>query len=195
MICYDEGRKGGNMPRRRPEFRAVTLYHLYNKAVGTELLFRTPENYHYFLGRIQKYLTSDLYAFCLMPTHYHLIIQLDEKDLSNQMQRLAMSYVKAFNNRYHRVGHLFQGRFQAKIIQSDEYLIYLSAYIHNNPVIARLVDKPENWDYSSYQVFMGKAKSKIVNPEPILSIFSKGMKGSHQLIQQDYRQYVESWFL
>jgi REP element-mobilizing transposase RayT len=182
------------MPRRRPEFRAGNLYHLYNKAVGTDLLFRTPENYQYFLGRIQKYLTSDLYAFCLMPTHYHLIIRLDEKDLSNQMQRLAMSYVKAFNNRYHRVGHLFQGRFQAKIIQSDEYLIYLSAYIHHNPVVARLVDKPENWDFSSYQVYMGKAESEIVNPEPILKTFAGGTTKSFQTIRQDYRRYMESWF-
>lgn len=182
------------MPRRRPEFRAGNLYHLFNKAVGTDLLFRTPDNYRYFLGRIQKYLTSDLYVFCLMPTHYHFLIRLDDKDLSNQMQRLAMSYVKAFNNRYHRVGHLFQGRFQAKIIQSDEYLIYLSAYIHNNPVVARLVDQPENWDYSSYQAYIGKVESEFVDPTPLLSIFSSGVRGAMKNKREDYRRYVESWF-
>jgi len=96
---------------------------------------------------MRKYLVPilDVVAYCLMPTHYHLLVLLKEAELSHRMQLFSISYTKAMNARYDRVGALFQGAFQAKHVNRNDYLVHLSRYIHLNPVLAGLVERPEDW--------------------------------------------------
>jgi hypothetical protein len=97
----------------------------------------------------------DIVAYCLMPNHYHFLVYLREETLSEAMKLLSLSYTKAINQRFKRVGSLFQGRFQSIHVDRTEYLVHLSRYIHLNPVKAGLVQQPGEWEFSSYLEYAG----------------------------------------
>jgi hypothetical protein len=108
-----------------------------------------------------------------MPNHYHLIVKLQSNDFSTKiMQPFTVSYTKSINKRLNRVGPLFQGPFQAILINEDSYLTYLTSYIHLNPVIAGLAENPEDWEYSSYQDFIGLRDTTLSKPDIILEQFT-----------------------
>jgi REP element-mobilizing transposase RayT len=145
------------------------------------------ENYLYFLRQLRKYLLPEaveIIAYCLMPNHYHLLVHLMTDDLSSLMQPFALSYTKAINKRYGRVGSLFQGRFRAVRVDRDEYLVHLSRYIHLNPVIAKLVEQPEGWEFSSYREYVGLRAGTLPKAGVVLSQFS---------LPDAYRQFVGSY--
>jgi len=97
----------------------------------------------------------DIVAYCLMPTHIHLILkQLAENGISRFMNNVFNSYTRYFNAKHKRKGPLWEGRFKSKFIETDEQLLHLSRYIHLNPVTAFLTDKPESWEYSSYREYL-----------------------------------------
>jgi hypothetical protein len=98
--------------------------------------------------------------------------------------RLAVSYTKAINKRFNRVGALFQGQFQAILVGSDDYLVQLSRYIHLNPVASGLVNRPEDWEFSSYREYIGLRHGTLPSPEIVLSQFPS---------QQAYREFVEAY--
>ncbi len=97
------------MPKRKVHLLPGNYYHVYNKAVTDNQLFIEEKNYHFFLTKIKKYLLDcvDVLAYCLMPNHYHLLIQVKTIELPKAMQQLALSYSVSFNKEYQRVGHLF----------------------------------------------------------------------------------------
>ena len=106
-----------------------------------------------------------------MPNHYHLLIYLNNNNFSELMQKLALSYTKAINKRYKRVGSLFQGRFKSILVDKDEYLLHLSRYIHLNPINAKLVTKAEYWEYSSYREYINLRDGTLPNFDRIISLF------------------------
>lgn len=98
---------------------------------------------------------SMIIAYCLMPTHIHLILQqLQNNGISNFMSKILNSYTRYFNTKHKRKGPLWESKFQNILIENDEQLLHLTRYIHLNPVTAKLVDKPEEWDYSSYNEYI-----------------------------------------
>ena len=120
----------------------------------------------FYLG-VKRYLLPvvDVIAYCLMPTHYHLMVRVKDleqnsnkqtsevsktSEVSAAMQKLLISYTKAINNRYERVGSLFQGAFRAKPITNSKHLLHLCRYIHANPVKDELATDPADWPYSNY---------------------------------------------
>jgi len=146
------------MPRRDLTFQPGHYYHLYNRGNNRHLIFFEQENYLYFLRLVRRHLieqTLDVLAYCLMPNHYHLLVQCKTHEVSGAMMRLSVAYTKAMNRRYKRVGALFQGQFQAIAVDSDEYLYHLTRYIHLNPVKAGLVAQPKDWEFSSYREYAG----------------------------------------
>lgn len=161
------------MPKRKVHLLPGNYYHIYNKAVTDNKLFIEEKNYHFFVSKIKKYLLDsvDVLAYCLMPNHYHLMVQLKNTELSRSMQQLAMSYATAFNKVYQRSGHVFHGRYQIKHITDQIYLDHLSIYIHLNPSSAGLVRKPEDWDFSSYREYIGLRTLDFINPMVILDVF------------------------
>ena len=145
------------MPRREVIFETGNYYHVYNRGNNRQLIFFERDNYVYFLRKLRTHLIHrgvDIIAYCLMPNHYHLLVHLKTEHFSNLMQAFTLSYTKAINQRYKRVGSLFQGRFQAIHVDKEEYLLNLTRYIHLNPVEANLVDKAEDWEFSSYQEYI-----------------------------------------
>jgi len=111
-------------------------------------------------------------AYCLMPTHIHLILkQLSDNGISKYMNNILNGYSKYFNTRHKRKGPLWESRFRSVLVNSDEQLLHLTRYLHLNPVTARLINKPEDWEFSSYNEFIGKDNnSEICQFDDILDI-------------------------
>ncbi|MFH1593473.1 MAG: transposase [Candidatus Omnitrophota bacterium] len=98
-------------------------------------------------------------AYCIMPTHIHFVLkQLTKDGISTFMNRISQGYAQYFNKKYKRKGPLWEGRFKNVLVDTDNYFEHLTRYIHLNPVTACIVDKPEDWAYSSYREYVGLAK-------------------------------------
>lgn len=122
------------------------------KGVDGRRTFIDDRDYRTFLGalnRIKEETKAVIYAYCLMPNHFHLAIKVAEVTLGKIMHRLLTGHVVTFNHRHGREGHLFQARHKAKSCLDDRYLLGLIRYIQMNPVRAELVERPEDWPWSS----------------------------------------------
>lgn len=123
----------------------------------------------------QKYV--ELVSFCLMPNHFHLILrEIGEVGISRYMQRLLNAYTKYFNTRYKRSGHLFSGPFRAVLVDNDEYLDYLSAYIHLNPKeLKGWRNREVEYFWSSFQDFVKENRwRQFLCPSVIMDKFKDG---------------------
>ncbi len=129
------------------------LYHVMSRGNDRRTVVRDDadcERRLEWLARTVETYKWRLHAFCLMNNHEHLFVETPEPNLSAGMQHLNGSYTSYFNRRHRRVGHLFQRRFKAQIVDNEGYYLEISRYIHLNPVRARLVERPEHWRWSSY---------------------------------------------
>jgi len=101
-------------------------------------------------------------AYCIMPTHFHLILEQKENDgISKYMAKLLNSYSRYFNLKHNRKGPLWEGKFKSVLIENDKQLLHLTRYIHLNPVSAKLINNPEKWQYSSYNEYIKKDNKNI----------------------------------
>jgi len=176
------------MPYRKVTFRAGEVYHLYNRGANYQPIFFCAENWGFFVRQMRHYFDPellDVLVYCLMPTHYHLAVLLKTDELSARvMQPFTVSYTKAVNKQQRRTGSLFQGPFQALLVDRDEYLVHLSRYIHLKPVAAGLVARPEEWAFSSYRDYVGLREGTLPAPELVLSQFPS---------RDAYRDFVDSF--
>ncbi len=176
-------------------------YHVYNHANGDENLFRTGENYHYFLKLWAKYTepVADTYAYCLMPNHFHFLVRVKSEEeifqqlnltglqdlsglISKQFSNLFNSYAKAYNKMYDRRGSLFNRPFKSKEIDNESYLTAVITYIHRNPVHHGFCDALEDWPHSSYQTHFLDTPTKLKREE-VVEWFGgrEQMKQAHRL--------------
>jgi REP element-mobilizing transposase RayT len=149
------------------------------------------DKFLYYVEKYQKKLAFKVYAYCLMTTHAHLIIDANGADISQVMHDINQSYAEYFNLRHHRHGHVFQDRFKSKVVNSDEYLVTLSAYIHNNPMsIKRYKACPEKFKYSTLGVYLGQKHDPfgIVDEEFVMGLFSEDVKKAREY----YYLYVKA---
>jgi len=127
------------------------------------------------------------HAYCLMTNHYHLVIETPDGNLSKGMWQLNGVYTQAFNKRHKRVGHIFQGRYKAILIQKESHLLEVIRYAVLNPVRAKLVQNPEEWRWSSYRSTSGKERAeKFITIDWILTQFDSGRK----VAQKKYCEFV-----
>jgi len=116
------------------------------------------------------------YAYCLMDNHYHLVIETVDGVLSLGMRLLNGKYTQRFNYIHQRIGHLFQGRYKAILVQKDTYLLELIRYVVLNPVRASVVTSPEKWEWSSYPATMGIGiKPSFLKDELVLGMFNTNL--------------------
>ena len=130
-----------------------------------------------------------IHAFCLMTSHFHLELQISDVPLPKVMQCIAQRYVQWFNWRHHKTGHLFERRYKAILVDTDEYLKELAAYIHLNPVRSRMVKSPEKYKWSSHQAYLGKMTLPWLETDFILSMFSPT---DRKRAQASFKQFVDS---
>lgn len=143
------------------------LYHIYNRGNNKQKIFFTKNNYHFFLQKMKIELKpfSDIICYCLMPNHFHFLIStynnFDPLQLSNGFKTLLSSYTKAINLQEKRSGSLFQQNSKAKCLtaltnrKTNNYGLVCFNYIHQNPVNAGIVNKMEDWEYSSFSDYLG----------------------------------------
>ena len=129
-------------------------YHIFIRGNQKQNVFQGEKDFKFYIEQLQRYKRKYsflLFGYCLMPNHIHLIGEpVHPKKLPKFMQCLHRSYTAYFNNKYNKVGHLWQGRFKTKIIAKDKYLIQCIAYVEQNPVRANLINSPEEYEFSSY---------------------------------------------
>jgi len=131
----------------------------------------------------------DIIAYCLNPNHYHFILkQVADKGIERFMHKIGTSHTKYFNKKNKRSGSLFQGVFKSVHIDSNEYLIYLSAYVNKNNFIHKY-NKNDNWPYSSLHAYLEERKDKLVNKDIILGQF-KNIK-EYQKFLEDNALYMK----
>jgi len=140
------------MARRRRLEIAGGIYHVIVRGNERKAIFRDDADREAYLTRLARYRERfgfGLLAFCLMDNHVHLALERGKVALSRVMLALQSSYTQAFNRRHGRVGHLFQGRYKAFLVEKDRYFQALLRYIHENPIEARIVERPEQYAWSS----------------------------------------------
>ena len=166
------------------------LYHVTARGDRREDIFDDDQDRLTFLASLEQVITQFnwiCYGWCLMDNHYHLLIQTPDSNLSKGMRQLNGVYTQASNRRHQRVGHLFQGRFKAILVDSDAYLLELARYVVLNPVRAGIVKAPADWTWSSYRASMGLEPSPPwLAIDGLLACFAK----KRSLAQQRYAQFV-----
>ncbi len=210
---------------KKPVFSTGKFYHIYNRGVEKRVIFLKDADYFRFIhclyelndskavvnlsrnvgvtisnNREKRDLLVDVVCYCLMPNHFHLILkQHQDGGVTKFMQKLGISYAMYFNQKYERVGSLFQGRFKAVLIENDDYLMHLSRYIHLNPVKrieedwqergikswTKVKKFLESYRWSSYQDYIGiKNFPSVIFQKPIWWYFKNS---------KEYREFIEEF--
>ena len=173
------------MPRLAREKSSSGIYHLMLRGINRQTIFEDDEDRSKFIELLRYYKTTSeyqLFAYCLMDNHTHLLIKETTESISNTVKRISSSYVNWYNKKYDRCGHLFQERFKSEVIDSDQYLITVLRYIHQNPVKAGMVGNVERYRWSSYSEYIEKAV--LVDTDFVLDIFSKDRVTAIHLLQK-----------
>lgn len=186
------------------EYVDEAYYHLYNRGVAKQDIFLDEQDYKTFLSYLKIYLSKKdesqkiaptrqlknffeeltLLAYCLMSNHFHMLVwQKNQRTMANFMRSIATKYSRYFNKKYHRVGPVFQSRYKAVLVTEENQFVYLSKYIHRNPLPTRtdLV----GYKYSSYLNYLGLINQTWVDKSEILSYFSKLNP------KESYKKFVE----
>jgi len=146
-------------------------YHIMVRGNRKRNVFNEDKDFLEYLERVKKYKRKHkirIYAFCLMPNHIHLVGEIQEKgSLAKFMHGINRSYTAYFNDKYGKVGHLWQGRFKSKVVIKDRYLLDCINYIEQNPVRAKITRTPERYKWSSYK----ERSLGVVKEEEILDSF------------------------
>ncbi|MFB6358685.1 MAG: transposase [Thiohalorhabdaceae bacterium] len=134
------------------------LYHVTARGDGRDWIYLDEEDRQAFLdllGEVVGTFNWAVHAYCLMGNHYHLLVETPDANLGRGMRQLNGVYTQRFNRRHGRVGHVFQGRYKAILVEKDAYLLELARYIVLNPVRAGLIEEPGEWPWSSYRATAG----------------------------------------
>lgn len=165
-----------------------SFYHIYNRGNAKQPIFLEQGDYVFFLLRLRQNLKPNgtegrffrplptgaftLISYCLMSNHYHLLIrQNSEIPTGKLIAKVCTSYSKYFNQKYGQVGHIFQDKFKQKEVLDNRYLLWLSAYIHLNPVEAGLVKNPGEYPWSSSVRYLERGADLMLEPDIVLDQF------------------------
>lgn len=168
------------------------FYHVFNRGNRREKIYRDSEDYETFeqyLIEAAEWSGVELFAWCLMPNHFHLLLETPDGNLSQFMRRLKTRYAKHFNQIYRLVGHVFQGRYRAILCDKESYLLELVRYIHLNPLKVKtgsLCKSPEEWSWSSHRHYLRGQGPSILKRGmgQVLSRFGGDITGAVQRYQQ-----------
>ena len=167
------------------------IYHVMLRGVNKQHIFLDTQDYKKFIQVLidcKKASHFELYAYCLMNNHIHLLIKETEESVSTIMKRIGCRFVYWYNAKYQRVGHLFQDRFRSEPVETDEYFLCVLRYIHNNPVKAKLVDSCSDYEYSSYNWYF--ENGILIDKKFALSIMSiEEFALFHQ--EEDINEYLD----
>ena len=131
-----------------------------------------------------------LYVYCLMPNHYHLLLETSQPNISRIMHYINGSYTTYFNIRHKRCGHVFQGRFKSIVVDKDSYFLELSRYIHLNPLKAQMIDSSEKYPWSSYSGYLGK-RDDLLDRDKIQQYLDMGTSRYKQFVEEGIKHSAD----
>lgn len=175
------------MPRGPRFIFQNAFYHVFNRGINKQDIFLKDADYQVFLSKLVKLRGKydfSLYAFCLMPNHFHLSIQTRKDSISKIMSSISTSYAMYFNRIYNHFGPVFQNRFKSILIENDAYFIKLSQYIYLNPVKAGLAKNPVSYLYSSIREALGKESIYFLDRDIVRLI------GETEKERKAYEQFI-----
>ena len=166
------------------------FYHVTSRGNEQKAIFKSKRDREKFLEYLesasQRY-DAVIHAYVLMDNHYHLLLETPTGNLPHIMRHINGAYTTYFNIKRKRFGHLFQGRYKALLVDIDEYAKELSRYIHLNPVRAKIVETPEEYEWSSYRFYIGKQKPpEWLYRDFVLGYFGKKLSSA----QKEYQKFV-----
>jgi REP element-mobilizing transposase RayT len=188
------------------QFEIDNIYHIYNQGNNKQKIFHSVENYHYFLKLYRKFVLphADLLAYCLMPNHFHFLVNtnsqsikirkvgsLNLSELSNGIRLLLSSYSLAINKQENETGSQFRQKTQAKLLKIEDtnYPFICFQYIHQNPLKAGLVERIEDWEFSSFKDYAKIRNSSLCNQTLAKNLIgfddSNFIKESYSVIDND----------
>ena len=172
------------------------LYHVTSRGNAKATIYQNDDDRELFVRLLKDEVIQQgwlCYAWCLMDNHYHFLIETPEANLSRGMQRLNGRYTQSFNRSHDRVGHVFQGRYKAILVEKESHLLELCRYVVLNPVRAGMVDDVSDWPWSSYQdTLCGGKDSKWLAANRVLELFSMHREEAIQRYRQFVKQGVEA---
>ena len=166
------------MPRQARIFSVRGVYHIMMRGNDKRRIFLDDDDRRRFIFTLFEKTSeenADIYAYCLMNNHVHLLLHEKEYNIARLMKRINVSIAYHFNKKYKRVGHLFQDRFISEIVDNNDYLLAAVRYIHNNPVKAGIVSSPEKYLWSSYNDYISAKKFNGLITEKVLNVFSENI--------------------
>jgi putative transposase len=170
------------------KFEEGKFYHVYNRTVDKQPMFKNAGNCIFFLKKFDEYLSPviDLYSYCLLGNHFHVLVRIKLTEHNNssykikgedpvsthdlvcrQFRKFFQSYAMAFNKQHNRVGTLFQTPFKRALIQDNAHFTQLVYYIHANPELHKLIDDFRKWRWSSYKSLLNEKSTKLKKQEVI----------------------------
>lgn len=166
------------MPRTARLKSSSGIYHVMMRSISDIKLFRNIIDKEFFLKLLKKYKESflfNIYSYCIMDTHVHLVINSNGADVSKFMHNINQCYAQYYNKKYNRTGHVFGDRFKSTVANSDASILSMTAYVHNNPKdIKGYRNCVENYNYSSFSIYIGRFidKYNLIDKDFILRYFN-----------------------
>ena len=152
------------MMPRTPRLKSQSgIYHIMLRGINQQIIFEDDEDYIKFIDTLKSYKAIsgyEVFAYCLMSNHVHILLKVGKEDLDVIMKRIAGSYVYWYNWKYYRKGHLFQDRFKSEPIDDNEYFFTVLRYIHRNPLKAGITEKIDEYKYCSYNEYIINERNK-----------------------------------
>lgn len=177
------------MPRKPRIEYPGGLYHIFNRSLHNEIIFKRKIDYYKFLEFLkntQKQYPFNLYGYVIMPDHFHVLIEKRSDSVASIMKSLLSRYALYYNLKYNRRGHVFQGRYNSILVQKEKYLLKLLRYIHLEPVRNGNVNKPEQWEWSSMNEFLLQDNSDFLDKKTVNELFESSIKNENN----DFKVYT-----
>lgn len=166
------------------------IYHIIMRGINRQTLFEDEEDYNKFIQTIQRYKETseyNIYAYCLMGNHLHLLLKEGKEPLETVMRRICGSYVYWYNKKYERVGYLFQDRYKSEPVEDKEYLLTVIRYIFQNPIKAGIVTNIHNYKWTNYLDYTKGSNQTDI--DFILSIFNTDRENAIREFKEHMNRY------
>lgn len=187
------------MPRQSRCLSSSGVYHVMVRGNEKKSIFLDDKDRLRFISILQEKKKNNeynIYAFCLMDNHVHMLIKEEIDRISRIMRRINTSYANYFNIKYERVGHVFQDRFKSEAIESDRHLLEAIRYIHNNPVKAKMVREPSEFTWSSYNSYINRGSyDSFIYSTEILGFFSNDIEKAQDIFVKYSMEKVDDVFI